>query len=248
MDGRLALFRRRIGGWLSVSVSLALLACEAPATPAASTSSTEVSAASSPAANVPPAQGRASAPPPVPVPREAEVTNSAGVRTPVASLTSLEEHALPVTTYGAEDPSHCGLKTPARANPPYSVRVFFGCTPKSGPVVGAVPVRVVSVPSDKGAERVAVESLLAGPTTQERQEGYVSNFGEASRGIQFEVEIRGNGLAVVNFDQAVRSQAKAFVSNLDARQVVATLGQFPSVRRVLILIEGEPLCRSLGEC
>ena len=176
------------------------------------------------------------------------MTSSAGVKAPVASLTSLEEHALPVTTYGAEDPSRCGLKTPARANPPGSVRAFFGCTPKSGPVVGAVPARVVSVPSGERAERAAVEALLAGPTAEERQEGYVSNFGEASRGIQFEVEIRSNGLAVVNFDQAVRSQAKAFVSNLDARQVVATLAQFPGVRRVLILIEGEPLCRVLGEC
>jgi spore germination protein GerM len=106
----------------------------------------------------------------------------------------------------------------------------------------------VSVSPGQKAERVAIEALLAGPTAQERQDGYVSNFGEASRGVPFEVEIRGNGLGVVNFDKAIQSRAKAFVSNLDARQVVATLGQLQGVRRVLILIEGEPLCRALGEC
>lgn len=242
-----ALYRRRTRDWLAVSAGLALIACGTPATPAASTSSPENPAVSAPVTQAPPAQGRASAPPPVPVPRDADVNNGAAVRAPVASLASMEEHALPVATYGAEDPSRCGLKAPARANPPASVQVFFGCTPKTGPVLGAVPARVVPVSGAK-AERVALQALLSGPTPRERQEGYVSNFGEVSRGVPFEVEIRGNGLAVVNFDQAVRSQAKAFVSNLDARQVVATLGQFPNVRRVLILIEGEPLCRALGEC
>jgi len=246
MDGFLALFRRA-GGWFAAGASLALIACGAPATPAAETPRPESPAASAPAPPTPPAQGRASAPPPVPVPRDTGVANGAQVRAPVASLASMAEHALPVAVYGAEDPSRCGLKTPARANPPGSVQIFFGCTPRSGQVVGAVPARVVPVSSGR-AERSAIEALLAGPTALERQEGYVSNFGEASRGIPFEVEIRGDGLAVVNFDQAIRSQAKAFISNLDARQVVATLGQFSGVRRVLILVEGEPLCRTLGEC
>lgn len=248
MDGRLALFRERIGGWLSVGASLTLLACGAPTTPAASTPDSATPTASAPVADASPAQGRASAPPPVPVSRDAGAASGAGVRAPVASLASMEEHALSVAVYGAEDPSRCGLRAPATANPPSSVQIFFGCTPKSGPVVGAVPARVVSVSPGQKAERVAIEALLAGPTAQERQDGYVSNFGEASRGVPFEVEIRGNGLAVVNFDKAIQSRAKAFVSNLDARQVVATLGQLQGVRRVLILIEGEPLCRALGEC
>lgn len=160
----------------------------------------------------------------------------------------MEEHALAVRTYGAEDPSRCGLTAPAGGSPPSSVLVFFGCTPDQGPVIGAVPARVVPVPAGKKPERVALENLLGGPTAEEGRAGYVSNFGDASRGVAFEVEVREDGLAVVNFDQAVRQQARAFVSNLDARQVVATLGQFPGVERVLILIEGEPLCKALGEC
>ena len=128
------------------------------------------------------------------------------------------------------------------------MQVFFGCTPQSGPVVAAVPARVVPVSSGQRRERVALEALLAGPTEQERQAGYVSTFGSGSRGVAFETEVRSDGTAVVNFDQAIREKAKAFVSNMDARQVVATLGQFPGVERVLILVEGEPLCRALGEC
>ena len=171
-----------------------------------------------------------------------------GVRAPRASLVSLEKHALAVRTYGAEKPSRCGLKAPLATNPSSSVRVFFGCTPASGPVVAAVPARVMQVPRGIKPEQVAIEALLAGPTAAEREKGYVSNFGEASRGVGFKVDVRNAGLAVVNFDQAIRGKAKAFVSNLDARQVVATLGQFPGVKRVLILVEGEPLCKALGEC
>lgn len=119
---------------------------------------------------------------------------------------------------------------------------------RPAPVVAAVPARVVPVPADQKPERVALEALLAGPTDQERQAGYLSSFGSSSRGVAFEAEIRSDGTALVNFDQAIRDHAKAFVSNIDARQVVATLSQFPGVERVLILVEGDPLCRALGEC
>lgn len=241
MDSRQNGFWRRSGSWVSTCAVLALLAaCSAPAPPA---SSSEGSAEPQV-----PADRRAGAPPPVPVPQTPGTANAAGVRAPVSSLASMEEHALAVRTYGAEEPSRCGLKAPGSASPPSSIRVFFGCNPQSGPVVPAVPARVVPVAAGGKPERAAIEALLAGPTAQESRAGYVSNFGDASRGVEFEVEIRNDGLAVINFDQAIRDRARAFVSTLDARQVVATLGQFPGVQRVLILVEGEPLCRALGEC
>lgn len=177
-----------------------------------------------------------------------QTAQAAEVSPPTASLAELREHALAVRTYGAEAPSRCGLENPSGGTSASSVQVFFGCTPQSGPVIGAVPARVVPVPSGSKPEQVAVEALLAGPTAQERQAGYVANFGDASRGVGFQVELRNDGTAVINFDQAIRERARAFVSNLDARQVVATLGQFPGVERVLILVEGEPLCKALGEC
>lgn len=241
MDNRQNGFRRRSNAWVSACAALALLtACSAPAPPATSSEGS--------AAPQTPADRRAGAPPPVPVPQTTGTSNASGVKAPVSSLTSMEEHALAVRTYGAEEPSRCGLKAPGNASLPSSVQVFFGCNPQSGPVVPAVPARAVPVAAGGKPERTAIEALLAGPTAEESREGYVSNFGDASRGVGFEVEIRNNGLAVINFDQAIRDRARAFVSNLDARQVVATLGQFPGVQRVLILVEGEPLCKALGEC
>lgn len=245
VDRRDNLWRRRGLAISSCAALILLAACGAPSTPTNSADSAQ--AAPSP---TPPGR-RADAPPPVPVSENAgaDAANAAGaVRPPRASLAELREHALSVRTHGAEDPSRCGLTAPRSASPPSSVQLFFGCTPESGPVVAAVPARVVSVPAGTAAELVALRSLLAGPTAEERKAGYVSNFGEGSRGVGVEVEIRNDGMAVVNFDQAIRAQARAFVSNLDARQVVATLGQFPRVERVLILIEGEPLCKALGEC
>ena len=189
----------------------------------------------------------ADAPAPVPVPGM-DAPDGSAVKPPTASLAALNEHALAVRSHGPEAPERCGLEPSRSASPPSSVQVFFGCTPASGPVVGAVPARVVPVPSGGKPERVALEALLAGPTAEESRAGYVSNFGANSRGVGFEVEVHDDGMAVVNFDQAIRGQARAFVSNIDTRQVVATLGQFPNVKQVLILVEGEPLCKALGEC
>lgn len=234
------------GPWIAVFAAWALLAaCGAP--PAPSTSPAPVGSAASEPSVAPPVH-RTDAPPPVPVPQPAEVATRESIRPPVSSLAELAEHALPVKTYGAEDPSRCGLTAPGGGSPPSSVQVFFGCTPRSGPVVGAVPARVLSVPSGKTPEREALQALLAGPTAEERQKGYVSNFGDTSRGVEFEAEARKDGMALVNFDRAILEKAHAFVSNLDSRQVVATLGQFRGVQRVLILVEGEPLCKARGEC
>lgn len=242
---------RRSGVWAPACAALVLLAaCGAQSPPPASSPARADNGSAAPATSpaAPPPGRRADAPPPVPVPTAGETSAGGEVKAPVASITALKEHALAVRTYGAEDPSRCGLKPPRAAVPPSSVQVFFGCTPASGPVVGAVPARVMAVPSGTKPERAAIEALLAGPTAEEKQAGYVSNFGDASRGAGVDVELRNDGTAVVNFDQAVRERGRAFVSNLDTRQVVATLGQFPGVERVLILIEGEPLCKALGEC
>ena len=222
---------------MACAVGVLLGACGAPAPPAGSPA---------------PADDRAEATPepmPEPMPDStAQPAATGAVTAPRSPLAAMREHALEVRAYGAEASSRCGLPAPQGGGSASGVQVFFGCTPQSGPVVAAVPARVVPVPAGQRRERVALEALLAGPTEQERQAGYVSTFGSGSRGVAFEAEVRSDGTAVVNFDQAIREKAKAFVSNMDARQIVATMGQFPGVERVLILVEGEPLCRALGEC
>jgi hypothetical protein len=46
------------------------------------------------------------------------------------------------------------------------------------------------------------------------------------------------GLAVLDLHPSVRSHPMMFVSNAEARQLVAALGQFPGVQRVAILVGG----------
>jgi spore germination protein GerM len=107
--------------------------------------------------------------------------------------------------------------------------------------------------------RFAIQALLRGPNTEESRKGYLSSFSAASASIPFRVARLPNGLAVVDFDRSIlnltaprqdptQNARRLFVATMDAHQIVATLGQFSGVRRVAILIGGQPLCRAKGEC
>ena len=162
---------------------------------------------------------------------------------------ALEQQALDVATYAPGDPTACRL--PEVAAPPdsaTSVRVFFGCTPASGPVLPAVPARVVATAPGSDPQEAALRALLAGPTSAEQSAGYLSNFGAASQDVDFALERFDNGLVVVDLDPAIRKVQFIFVSNMDAAQIVATLGQFPDVKRVTILVGGQLLCQVIEQC
>jgi spore germination protein GerM len=108
------------------------------------------------------------------------------------------------------------------------------------------------VPAGADPKRVALRALLAGPTTKERQAGYVAFFGPASSAVPFTITVFNGGLAVVDFDLALLNITPSgryiFTANADAYQIVATLGQFSDVQRVTILVGGRLLCQVLGEC
>jgi hypothetical protein len=160
----------------------------------------------------------------------------------------LEQQALAVATYQPSDPAACGLRpidAPASSG---SARIFFGCTPASGPVLPAAPAREIAVSPGADAKQAALRALLAGPSSAERQAGWLSNFGPASENVAFKLDVLEDGLAVVDFDPAIRDVEFVFVSNMDAAQIVATLGQFPDVQRVTILIDGTLLCQATEEC
>ncbi len=161
----------------------------------------------------------------------------------------LEQHALDVGVYQPGDPGACGLPEPAApADLKTTVRVFFGCTPTTGPILAAVPARQVSVPSGADAQHAALRALLAGPTGEEQSKGYLSNFGAQSQDVAFDLAVLDDGHVVVDFDPAIRKVEFIFVSNMDATQIVATLGQFPEVKRVTILVGGQLLCQIVEEC
>ncbi|MDQ6770132.1 MAG: GerMN domain-containing protein [Gemmatimonadota bacterium] len=170
----------------------------------------------------------------------------------------LERQALAVAVFPASNPSTCNLGAPRPEGSGANV-VYFGCAPRQGPTVPAVPARIVRLASGSEPMEVALRALLGGPTDSESRVGYISSFSVASAGVSFRVARIANGLAAVDFDRAildisappsdpVQNPRHLFVANMDAYQIVATLGQFSGVRRVTILVGGEPLCRARGEC
>jgi hypothetical protein len=176
-----------------------------------------------------------------------------------AKQSALERQALAVSVYTASAPSKCGLAPPRSEGGGTTATVYFGCAPRQGPLVLAVPARIVRVESGSDPMRVALRALFAGPTDAESRAGYISSFSAASAKIPFRVARLANGLAVVDFDRAIldvnaprpdptQNPRHLFVATMDAHQIVATLGQFSGVRRVAILIGGEPWCRVRGEC
>jgi spore germination protein GerM len=153
-----------------------------------------------------------------------------------------------VATYGPGDPAACGLPAVQSGDGRGTVLVFHACEPRSGPGVDAVPVRRVPVPPGADPLEAAVRAQLAGPTAAEKAAGYQSNFGPGTAATPLTVRRLEGGLAVVDLHPSVQRQPMVFVSNAEARQLVAALGQFPGVERVAILVGGQLLCRAVELC
>ena len=160
----------------------------------------------------------------------------------------LLESSLAVSTYGPGDPAACGLPAVRPGDGRTTAVVFHGCEPRSGPGPDAVPARRVPVPPGVDPLEAAVRAQLAGPTEAEKAAGYQSNFGPGTARTPFLVRRLGGGLVVVDLHPSIRRQPMVFVSNAEARQLVAVLGQFPGVERVAILVGGRLLCKALEMC
>lgn len=160
----------------------------------------------------------------------------------------LEEHSLAVATYGPGEPAACGLPAVQPGDVRSTVLVFHACEPRSGPGVDAVPARRVEIPAGVDPLEAAVRAQLAGATEAEKAAGYQSNFGPGTAATPFTVRRLEGGLAVVDLHPSVQRQPMVFVSNAEARQLVAVLGQFPGIERVAILVGGQLLCRAVEMC
>lgn len=152
----------------------------------------------------------------------------------------VDMQALSTSAYRPSDPAQCGFPDVAAEG---GAIIYFGCTPESGPIVRAVPARRIA---DADSE-AALAALLEGPTEAEREQGFLSSFGPATAAVEWRLGER-DGLAWVDFDPEILEAEGIFTVPMDAAQIVATLGQFESTDRVLILVGGEPLCKALGEC
>lgn len=111
--------------------------------------------------------------------------------------------------------------------------------------VGAGAVRPVDreIPQSDSPLRDALESLLAGPDAKDRAAGLATGIPPDTR--LRSVVVR-DGTAFVDLSESFRftaSGVEGLAAELD--QVVATATEFPTVRRVQILIEGKKV-RYLG--
>ncbi len=238
------------------AATLALLAaawlagCTAGQTPPPPESGGTSTTASAPAA--PEAPAPAAPAPAAPVPPAAAPAPAAGATPPGPDAWParqvLQENSLAVATYRPGDPAACGLPAVQPGDGRATVVVYHGCEPRSGPALDAVPARRVGVPAGADPLEAVVRAQLAGATEAEKAAGYRSNFGTGTAATAFSVRRLDGGLVVVDLHPSIRQQRMAFVSNAEAKQLVAALGQLPGVERVAILIGGQPLCKALGQC
>lgn len=98
------------------------------------------------------------------------------------------------------------------------------------------------VPRTEAVATAALQQLFAGPTEAERAAGYRSPFSAASAGMLKRVHIN-HGTAYVDLHD-LRTRLGGATSSCGAAefrmQVERTLRQFPTVRRVILAIDGEP--------
>jgi len=99
-----------------------------------------------------------------------------------------------------------------------------------------------SSPSTTRVASAALEALFLGPTPEERLRGYRSFFSERTAGLLKRLKIKA-GTAYVDLQDRRRELAGATSSCGSAEffsQIRRTLGEFPTIERVIFAIEGNP--------
>lgn len=92
------------------------------------------------------------------------------------------------------------------------------------------------LPKAQSVARAALEQLIAGPSSQEKSQGYYTNINPAAKIEKLTID---QGLAKVDFNQALEQPAggSCRVSAIRA-QISQTLKQFPTVKEVIISVGG----------
>jgi spore germination protein GerM len=138
---------------------------------------------------------------------------------------------------GAATPSPAAAATTA-------LRVYFNHAQQAGTdadcaIVFALPRQV---PRTEAVATAALNQLFAGPSDAERAQGYRSPFSAHTAGLLKRVRIE-QGTAYVDLHD-LRARLGGVTSSCGAAefqaQVERTLRQFPTVRRVILAIDGDP--------
>ena len=100
------------------------------------------------------------------------------------------------------------------------------------------------IPATEGIGRATLEELLAGPTGPEAQAGVVTTIPAETRLLGLNIE---HGRATVDLSSEFESGGGSASMFARLAQVVYTLTQFPTVKRVNFMLDGEPVDVFSGE-
>ena len=119
------------------------------------------------------------------------------------------------------------------------VQAYFGnhgmAVDAKGDCEAIFPV-VRTVPRTQGPARAALEALLAGPTPEEKAQGY---FTSIDAGVRVRGLVIKNGVATVDFSEEMERAGDSCRMSAIRAQIDASLRQFPTVQSVRISIVGK---------
>ena len=119
-----------------------------------------------------------------------------------------------------------------------TVKVFFPNTIKDPEMMDCGKVFAVErvIPKTPGVARAAMEELLRGPTASEKSAGATTSLND---GIKIQRLVVENGVAEVDFDEQLQFEVGGSCRIQSIRaQIRETLRQFPTVKDVVISIDG----------
>ena len=93
-----------------------------------------------------------------------------------------------------------------------------------------------TIPRTQTVGTAAIVELLKGPTAADQARGYITTL---PSGVHLESLTIANGIATASFNEALEYQVGGSCRvSFIRRQITATLEQFPTVRQVIISIDG----------
>ena len=91
------------------------------------------------------------------------------------------------------------------------------------------------IPKEVGIARSTLNELIKGPATPE----YLSVFPEGTR--LLDINVKPDGLCIVNLSHEACQVTNQQQEEMMVMAIVNTLGQFPTIKEVTFMIDGEPV-------
>ena len=126
---------------------------------------------------------------------------------------------------------------------------------KSDCPVKVYPIKRM-IPTTPAVARAVLEQLFVGPTSQEKAQGFYSDFSDGTKSFLISVNVKGNvayvNLSDLNSTTTIGNFTTSCGGSNFFGQVENTLKQFPTIKRVLYAMEGDPArfydWMQIGEC